>query len=233
MSVVTRRRQERWRDYPLDAVRDAIVNAVAHRDYTIGGADIEILARLRHEATEPGASRNLKKQAVDQEALVTDVAAFRDALRAAAATFDVDSSDGAALYAAPLAGLMRWKKPTEAAMALRQGEPAWSAAARRAKAWAHRHLGGPVCTVVPRSWRRSVRQGFASPPVTAVGRSAHRLNVAPPGPQRWERPLVRGPECPGSLGCCSSPAAERGAWRSLQPKRRHIPGDNRGGPPRP
>jgi ATP-dependent DNA helicase RecG len=48
------RRQECW-DYPLEAVREAIVNAVAHRDYTITVADIELsIYADRLEIISPG-----------------------------------------------------------------------------------------------------------------------------------------------------------------------------------
>ena len=47
-------RQERW-DYPLEAVREAIVNAVAHRDYTIAVMDVELsLYSDRLEVISPG-----------------------------------------------------------------------------------------------------------------------------------------------------------------------------------
>ena len=47
-------RQERW-DYPLEAVREAIVNAIAHRDYTITVMDIELsLYSDRLEIVSPG-----------------------------------------------------------------------------------------------------------------------------------------------------------------------------------
>ena len=48
------RRLERW-DYPLEAVREALVNAVAHRDYTITVTDIEIsIYTDRIEIISPG-----------------------------------------------------------------------------------------------------------------------------------------------------------------------------------
>ena len=48
------RRQERW-DYPLEAVREAVVNAVAHRDYTITVSDIELsIYADRMEIVSPG-----------------------------------------------------------------------------------------------------------------------------------------------------------------------------------
>jgi len=47
-------RYERW-GYPLDAVRESVVNAVAHRDYTITVADIEIsIYSDRLEIISPG-----------------------------------------------------------------------------------------------------------------------------------------------------------------------------------
>jgi ATP-dependent DNA helicase RecG len=49
------RRQDRWRDYPLEAVREAIVNAIAHRDYTIAVTDIELsIYSDRLEVISPG-----------------------------------------------------------------------------------------------------------------------------------------------------------------------------------
>lgn len=48
------RRMERW-DYPLEAVREALVNAIAHRDYTITVIDIELsIYADRLEIISPG-----------------------------------------------------------------------------------------------------------------------------------------------------------------------------------
>ena len=48
------RRQERW-EYPLEAVRETIVNAIAHRDYTITVSDIELsIYTDRMEVVSPG-----------------------------------------------------------------------------------------------------------------------------------------------------------------------------------
>ena len=48
------RRQERW-DYPSDTVREAVVNAIAHRDYTITVTDIELsIYPDRLEVISPG-----------------------------------------------------------------------------------------------------------------------------------------------------------------------------------
>jgi ATP-dependent DNA helicase RecG len=48
------RRQERW-DYPPEAVREAVVNAIAHRDYTVTVTDIELsIYADRLEVISPG-----------------------------------------------------------------------------------------------------------------------------------------------------------------------------------
>ena len=48
------RRVERW-DYPLPAIRESVVNAVVHRDYTIIGTDIELSIYVdRIEVVSPG-----------------------------------------------------------------------------------------------------------------------------------------------------------------------------------
>ncbi len=48
------RRSERW-DYPLEAIRESVVNAVAHRDYTIAVTDIELsIYSDRLELISPG-----------------------------------------------------------------------------------------------------------------------------------------------------------------------------------
>ena len=52
------RRLERW-DYPLEAVREALVNAIAHRDYTITVTDIELAVYAdRIEIISPGCLPN-------------------------------------------------------------------------------------------------------------------------------------------------------------------------------
>ena len=48
------RRQDRW-DYPVEAIRETIVNAIAHRDYTITVTDIELsIYDNRLEVVSPG-----------------------------------------------------------------------------------------------------------------------------------------------------------------------------------
>lgn len=52
------RRQEIW-DYPFQAVREAIVNAVTHRDYAFEGTDIELSVYSdRIEIVSPGSLPN-------------------------------------------------------------------------------------------------------------------------------------------------------------------------------
>ena len=48
-------RRRRKKSFPADAVRESIVNAVVHRDYTLAGTDVEIsLYRDRLEVISPG-----------------------------------------------------------------------------------------------------------------------------------------------------------------------------------
>jgi ATP-dependent DNA helicase RecG len=48
-------RRDRWADCPLEAVREAVVNAIAHRDYSIALTDIELsLYSDRLEIISPG-----------------------------------------------------------------------------------------------------------------------------------------------------------------------------------
>ena len=52
------RREERW-DYPPDAVRETIVNALVHRDYLLSGTDVELsLYADRLEVVSPGRLTN-------------------------------------------------------------------------------------------------------------------------------------------------------------------------------
>ena len=52
------RRQERW-DYPEDVIREAVVNAIVHRDYLLSGTDIELcIYSDRLEVVSPGRLAN-------------------------------------------------------------------------------------------------------------------------------------------------------------------------------
>ena len=52
------RRQERW-DYPEEVIREAVVNAIVHRDYLLSGSDIELsIYSDRLEVVSPGRLAN-------------------------------------------------------------------------------------------------------------------------------------------------------------------------------
>lgn len=52
------RRQERW-DYPEEVIREAVVNAIVHRDYLLSGSDIELsIYSDRIEVVSPGRLAN-------------------------------------------------------------------------------------------------------------------------------------------------------------------------------
>ena len=53
------RRRERRMDYPLEVIRETVVNAVAHRDYSLSATDIELsLYENRLEVISPGRLMN-------------------------------------------------------------------------------------------------------------------------------------------------------------------------------
>ena len=67
---------ERW-DYPLEAVRETVVNAIAHRDYTITVTDIELsIYSDRLEVISPGRLPNT----VTVEKMLTGYRAARNEL---------------------------------------------------------------------------------------------------------------------------------------------------------
>jgi ATP-dependent DNA helicase RecG len=48
-------RRDRWKDYPLEAIREAVINAIVHRDYSISVTDIELsIYSDRLEVISPG-----------------------------------------------------------------------------------------------------------------------------------------------------------------------------------
>ena len=52
------RRQKRW-DYPEEVIREAVVNAIVHRDYLLSGSDIELsIYSDRLEIVSPGRLAN-------------------------------------------------------------------------------------------------------------------------------------------------------------------------------
>jgi len=70
------RRQDRW-DYPEEAVREAIVNALVHRDYLLSGTDIELSVYSdRLEVVSPGRLPN----GVTPERMLVGVRATRNQL---------------------------------------------------------------------------------------------------------------------------------------------------------
>ena len=73
-------RRERW-DYPLEAVREAIVNAIAHRDYTIGVMDIELsIYSDRLEIVSPGRLPSMVTVAVTVDKMRAGYRASRNEL---------------------------------------------------------------------------------------------------------------------------------------------------------
>ena len=48
-------RQEHWKDYPLEVIRETVVNAITHRDYSLSATNIEVsLYADRLEVISPG-----------------------------------------------------------------------------------------------------------------------------------------------------------------------------------
>jgi hypothetical protein len=63
-------REDRW-EYPLEAVREVIINAVVHRDYAIQGSDIKVAMTICWKLQAPALYRTtcrlMRSEQVDRK----------------------------------------------------------------------------------------------------------------------------------------------------------------------